>query len=119
MSRCLFNDRKYDAWLSRVEYKLDAMKLELDLLVRLLTKEGNQLMALADDVTKLTADLSTLTTAVTNAVSAIQAQTAQITALKAQLAAAGVDPAVLAQLETAISGIESQTTALTGATPGP
>lgn len=74
-------------------------------------------MALEDDVAKLEADQAALASAVTAAANAIKAETQAIADLKAQLAAAGVDPALLARLEAATTGIEQQTSALTAATP--
>ena len=105
---CDFSDPKYDAWLSRIEHKIDR-------LLQAETTERTSLMSLQDDVTKLSDDLTTLTTAVNGAIAALQAAAAQITDLKGQVA----DPAVVAQLEQITSGIEAQTAALSGATPAP
>ena len=101
---CAFDDDKYDAWLSRIEYKLDK-------LLKLQTQEGKLLMSVQDDINAAVAAVAQNTTVVGSVQTLLTQLTTLITNLKGQI----TDPAAVAALESAVAALQANNAALAAA----
>jgi uncharacterized protein YoxC len=116
---CDFDDDKYDSWLSRIEHKIDAIVKTLGVIVPAIQKEGKQLMSLADDIAKLTADVAAETSTVDSVVALLSGLSDTIKQLQGQI----TDPTSISALEDLINQIEANqnklANAVTANTPTP